>query len=523
MKIQLLIVFFLIICTNIRAQEVWQKYYSLHEIAPGGEVSGFDFVHSIIADSSGINLITNSSCGNNTTNCAGFVRMGYEAGDVLLERAYIDSTDIPAMIPGILDNFIKLEDGNFLMAGNVFREGALAPYLIKMDSQGDEIWFKTYEDRSVLEKEYVRSVTELEDGSLLLYTNGSDRDGYHWKIRISKITVEGELIWSENYDFEGHLIDPFNGNLIALSSGDLIACFSGRGIGVSTRFTWLAKFDGNGELIWLRRYWKEDLVNKLPFVKPCLDNNIVVGSSLDSFPQNINHSHYGSVVAKIDTSGEVIWEYIFQSQHLRWFLGMDVFSNGDIVVTGLIKAFDIFPATAAWLARLSSEGELVWDRSYSVDYLPEGGFSLELGDVDECPDGSIVAGGIVDTEPEENVYAREAWIIKLDSMGCFYPDDCTQYNFIITDIDDIQIFENKMEVYPNPADEVVHINLPDIGDKWQVSVYNSLGQKTIKQTILNENSSDIDIHHLEEGIYYLVFTSEKKQAFFTKKVIIQKN
>ncbi len=69
----------------------------------------------------------------------------------------------------------------------------------------------------------------------------------------------------------------------------------------------------------------------------------------------------------------------------------------------------------------------------------------------------------------------------------------------------------EFKVYPNPANDILYINIPDENDPiLQVSVWDVLGKKVSNKSNLPYQSS-IDISRFPKGIYFLTIKTQKKE------------
>ena len=79
----------------------------------------------------------------------------------------------------------------------------------------------------------------------------------------------------------------------------------------------------------------------------------------------------------------------------------------------------------------------------------------------------------------------------------------------------IDIAGNKLLIYPNPADEIIHFNGSDKLVSYRI--INSVG--VIVATSNNLNSSDIDVSRLQNGLYYLEFSDNTGNKNIQKFII----
>ena len=79
---------------------------------------------------------------------------------------------------------------------------------------------------------------------------------------------------------------------------------------------------------------------------------------------------------------------------------------------------------------------------------------------------------------------------------------------------------NMFAVYPNPATDVLTIEIEKLGNNCKIEIVNMLGE-VVKQSSINEYQSKINVADLVNGMYNLKITSADKQVF-TKKLLIQR-
>ena len=73
---------------------------------------------------------------------------------------------------------------------------------------------------------------------------------------------------------------------------------------------------------------------------------------------------------------------------------------------------------------------------------------------------------------------------------------------------------SKFDVYPNPINNQLNIQLQNNLELKKVTIYNQLGQ-----FIKEENKLTIDVSQFSKGLYYVEIITNKGKA--TKKVVIE--
>ncbi|MBN2756584.1 MAG: T9SS type A sorting domain-containing protein [Bacteroidales bacterium] len=88
-----------------------------------------------------------------------------------------------------------------------------------------------------------------------------------------------------------------------------------------------------------------------------------------------------------------------------------------------------------------------------------------------------------------------------------------------TGIEKIKAITADVNIYPNPANEILFINIKNQNyfEKNTINIY-SLNGKLMQQDII-ENNTSINIRNLEKGIYIIKIINEKQQLIVTKKLI----
>ncbi len=205
-------------------------------------------------------------------------------------------------------------------------------------------------------------------------------------------------------------------------------------------------------------------------------------------------------VRAINADGTVDWQHDYPTTgtQSRYILRLKCLSNGDILGSGqfgdLNQSTDIYGAP--WLFRMSPEGELLWERAYiEIDSNTMQARVGSFFDFVELENGDLLAVGNLKYDDDDML------IMRVDSNGCLYPDDCNLIN-VITAAEIPPITQNKFNVYPNPASTILHIQIPDFFGKFNYSIYNSTGQCKISGSITS-NTSDVHVDDLPTGLYFL--------------------
>ncbi|MBX2929928.1 MAG: T9SS type A sorting domain-containing protein [Saprospiraceae bacterium] len=262
-------------------------------------------------------------------------------------------------------------------------------------------------------------------------------------------------------------------------------------------YTYILKTDTLGNQLWLKRMYRHVITEGPPKLRKLPDGNLVLITVVDTLmPPHFNP--FVVFVTKIDTSGNKIWEvsYDWPGSYLL-FGDIEVTAEGDILIGG---TFADQANSAAWISKVSAEGEKLWEKTYKRDLPVQ--LNFVIYDIAECPDGGIIVSGLGQDPVEGATYTDgNAWVMKVDSNGCFYPDNCEEFT-LITSVADIHEPEAPdIRLFPNPTPDAVFVALPEGLPFADLAVYDALGRLVLRRRMAHNES----VHLPEKGLYYFAF------------------
>lgn len=166
---------------------------------------------------------------------------------------------------------------------------------------------------------------------------------------------------------------------------------------------WIVRTDYKGEVIWEKNYG-DYYVDELEVIKTTSDNAyIAIGTST-----MFGNSGEGWVI-KLDDNGEIIWNKGFHPQlSTGWDFLYDIIelADGSYVAVG----FGNSASTQAWIIKLSSSGEILWNHEFGDQYWER------LTSVKQTTDGGFIAAGDKHMQ-HGNIVAHDAYLVKFNSLG----------------------------------------------------------------------------------------------------------
>jgi len=129
-------------------------------------------------------------------------------------------------------------------------------------------------------------------------------------------------------------------------------------------------------------------------------------------------------------------------------------------------------------------------------------------------DGSIIDSLTYDAQTTNVAFAR-----RPNGTGDFKLQDPT-FNANNNTSVVLEIDENILRIYPNPAKDNLNLDLSIGNNDYQISIFNQMGQVIINRNI-EKGNSNLDISELKNGLYYLRLYSNKKLVGSTKITVLK--
>ncbi|SRX72472.1 T9SS type A sorting domain-containing protein [Aequorivita antarctica] len=414
-------------------------------------------------------------------------------------------------------SILQTMDGGYMASGFTsssdgdvtFNHGASDIWVVKLDSEGNIEWEKSYGGTS---NETGHNIIQTLEGGYIIAANTSSNDGDvsnnnggvdYWIIKISST---GLIEWEKNYggsdnEWAYRILQLADGSYIVAgitTSNDGDVSFNHGGYDY-----WVVKLSSIGSIEWEKTFGGS-LEDSLKSIDLTQDGGFILGGhskSLDG-DVSINYGARDFWILKLSGSGNIQWEKSFGGTLEDFVTNIEQAPNGDYIISGYTGSNDghvsnNYGGFDYWLVKTNSSGSIIWTKCY-------GGSNWDLpADFTLTSDNSIALCGrseSIDGDVSENKGGADYWIVKLES-----------------NILDITEFDKHIILYPNPVSEILKIN-----SKFPVKriiIYNSLGQQVFLKTI-NDSQFQINISSLPEGTYLAKIIS--KDIADTQKFIIKR-
>lgn len=306
-------------------------------------------------------------------------------------------------------------------------------WVLKYDITDHLEWQKTYGGSL---DERGRSIIQTQDGgyAVLGYSFSNDGDNTtnaglqdFWLLKLDAI---GNIIWQKTYGFGGadsgiSVIETNDQGYLITGVLDVTA--SG-GLGNSSRTAnrhaggdyWALKLDTSGSIEW-SRYFGGNFTDTPEAVIQTNDNDFIIVGGSDSEDTDItnNKGTYDFWIIRISSTGDLLWEKSFGGNQIDEARAIVSSGDGNFIIAGDTRSGDNDVsinkgAADLWLIKITPNGDLLWEKTI-------GGSSFDVARsmVKSQNNGFLIAGSSRsnDQDVNENKGQNDAWIINVDNNG----------------------------------------------------------------------------------------------------------
>ena len=472
----------------------WTRSYDLQEDFPPNNDQGMN-IEKFQGD---YVIVSLSLFESNTVLTIGLLRIDSE-GEVLLKKWYQDSQH-PLRTFGSLQ--MLTDEDNLVIAGDRYLGSGLGYeyFLMKLDENLDTLWMKTYAGEYMY---YPRSLVKSKFGGYLIHGDGPAYDcDYCFDITLVRTDEDGNELWRKTLGLQDQYVQSTFGNMVELDNGDLAVICNGVLPGGVDTYAHLVMLDSVGNTKWSKRVYKMVNLGGNRMAKSP-DGNLVFATPVDTAVAPWTTNPWVVFLTKVDTAGNVLWSTHFDSAPTLKEVSKIIFTEeGDVLVAGFYSSP---PWQKAWIAKVSSGGELLWEKYYGVadNIFDGGGTYFGFFDIEHAYDEGLVVSGVIQDTVEGGFIDGNIWVMTLDENGCFDEADCPQDGLIIVSSDELTAWAEELSYYPNPTSRQVYLEVPAaVSGRLDVQILDVRGRLLSEQKGLDSG----DVLQFEgPGVYYLAF------------------
>ena len=306
-------------------------------------------------------------------------------------------------------------------------------WVLKFNAEDELEWNKTYGGSA---DERGSSIIQTQDGGYAILGFSFSADGDvtenaglqdYW---LAKLDPNGTIVWQKSFGYQGAdtgisvIQTNDQGYLI---SGILDVTASG-GLGNSSRGEnrhaggdyWILKLSSFGDIEW-SRYFGGNNTDTPEGIVQTEDNGFIIAGGSDSDDTDIssNIGSYDFWVIRISSSGDLVWEKSFGGNQIDEARAIVKSGDGNYLIAGDTRSEtnDITENNGAadlWLIKISPLGELLWEKTIGGT-----NFDVARAIVTTQDFGFLLTGSSrsADINVSENNGQNDAWALKVDSNG----------------------------------------------------------------------------------------------------------
>lgn len=425
---------------------------------------------------------------------------------------------------------------------------------VKMGSSGNIEWINTYGGSGT---ESTGSVLQLSDGSYVISGSTESNDGNvtgnHGGIDgwIFKVNAFGQIIWKycyggTNNDIIRNMVQTSDGGFIFIGNTKSNTGIFSSNHGLSDY--WIVKLTSSGTIVWQKCLGGSNDEDGYS-IKQTSDNGYILNGWTQSNNGNVNGNHSSFAdywVLKLDLLGNIVWQKCYGGTMQDFGYDIEIESNNSYLIGGTSQSTngDVIINHGGydyWIARIDTVGNLINQYSFG------GSLGDDFKNMDKTIDDNYLLFGNSQSNNinvSGNHGQSDLWVVKFcfpkvnhinetasdsilinginyTSSGIYYDtisnaNSCDSILILNLTITHLGFEENNIEnicVFPNPANEYVHVIVKNQGVNTEYSI-TDLNGKVVSCNHFETKEYSIPVSFLSKGIYTL-----KVNNFF-KRIII---
>ncbi|MDP7109456.1 MAG: hypothetical protein QF912_00525 [Dehalococcoidales bacterium] len=289
-------------------------------------------------------------------------------------------------------------DGGYIIAGRTesFGAGGWDAYLVKIDGEGNEEWYQTFGGEG---RDAAWTVQQTTDGGYIITGFTMSFGAGSSDVYLVKTDGEGNEEWYQTFGDEAY--DAAYAGQQTADGGYIIA-------GVTTSFgagnsdVYLVKTDGEGNEEWYRTFGGE--ANDIAYaVQQTADGGYIIAGDTESF----GAGDWDVYLVKTDGEGNEEWYRTFGGEETDEARSVQQTADGGYIIAGLTTSYGAGNYDV-YLVKTDEEGNEEWFRTFG------GEENDQAYAVQQTADGGYVIAGLT------MAYGSKGWdayLVKTDEKG----------------------------------------------------------------------------------------------------------
>jgi len=304
---------------------------------------------------------------------------------------------------GQASSVLPLADGGSIVAGYVWNPTQKAgnrALILRLDSSGQIVWEK-YLGTSEVSYAALSVKGDLERGFFIggeTHSPGNFSSDF-WALHLS---AQGEILFEGSFGGEGE--DTLRDTILT-NQGDwyLVGSTIPTPLGSFPSHGWIVKINTKGKKIWSKTIGIGE-GTELLCAAPTMDGSILVGGlSRKNFIRNQTQGY----LARISSDGTMIWEKEYGSIYQDQIQSL-VEDEGGAVIFGGVKEATAQFSGVGWLQKVDEDGHFLFERTFRF---------RALHSVQNLPGNGYIVAGITTGSLEDGKHSPKGWMAALNHDG----------------------------------------------------------------------------------------------------------
>jgi hypothetical protein len=248
-------------------------------------------------------------------------------------------------------------DGGFIAAGNCFYFASHDFHMIRTDSNGDTLWTRVWGGSSF---ETARDVLQTSDGGFLVAGYTQSFGAGASDVYLARTDGNGNLIWNRTY---GGTDDDYGLSVAQHTDGGFVVAGHTNSFGAGNTDVFLIRVNSVGDTVWTKTlggvFYEEATT-----ITNAIDGGFIITGSTSSY----GAGQRDAMLIKLDNNGYITWSKTFGEAGLEAGRGVVQTSDGGFIISGY-KSSLWSSAPHSLLIKTDSTGSHEWTTVYSNGFI----------------------------------------------------------------------------------------------------------------------------------------------------------
>lgn len=251
-------------------------------------------------------------------------------------------------------SLIQTADGGYAVAGKTYSYGAGGWdfWIIKLDSVGNKEWDKTYGGS---DDDYLKSLIQTADGGYAVAGETLSFGAGGKDVWFIKLDSDGNKIWDKTfggskYDYAESLIQTMDGGYVVAGGTESYS--------VGKSDFWVIKLDNQGNREWDKTFGGSDWDMAYSLIQTADGGYAVAGGTF-----SYGEGEEDFWIVKLDNGGKKVWDKTFGGNDWDMATALIKTDDGGYAVTGITKSYGA-GGKDFWVIKLDNEGNKLWDKTF---------------------------------------------------------------------------------------------------------------------------------------------------------------